>query len=102
MACEISEKYLGCTAEDGFCTVNVCQNHGECPLYAAIECGNENIVRLLLDNGADINFFSERVGSPLYAACENGNESIIQLLLDKGAQINLCSEYRGSPLHAAC
>ncbi|XP_078311391.1 uncharacterized protein LOC111135134 [Crassostrea virginica] len=87
--------------DDDF-AIKICLNHAKSPLYAAIQNGNENIVRLLLDKGADINLCSEYAGSPLYEACINGYENIILLLLGKGAQINLCSEYRGSPLHAAC
>jgi ankyrin repeat protein len=57
-------------------------------LQAAAWSGNESIVRLLLDRGADINAQGGRCGNALQAAAYRGYESIAQLLLDRGADIN--------------
>ncbi|TGZ80703.1 hypothetical protein EX30DRAFT_349243 [Ascodesmis nigricans] len=56
-------------------------------LQVAAARGSEELVRLLLDHGANVNARSGSYGAALYAtaAAVNGNESIIQLLLDHGA-----------------
>ncbi|KAF7522791.1 hypothetical protein G7054_g12027 [Neopestalotiopsis clavispora] len=52
------------------------------PLYLACEVGDLSIIKLLLDNGADIN----QSPSPLIAAM--GRDHIFKFLLEHGAQIN--------------
>ena len=44
------------------------------------------IVRLLLDNGADVN--AQQALDGLNAACHRGYSVIVRLLLDKGADAN--------------
>ena len=66
-------------------------------LIQASQKGHEGIVRLLLDNGADVNLQSEifanefstkiTLSSPLSIASENGHEGIVRLLLDNGADV---------------
>ena len=86
-------------AEDGF---------GKTSLYYAV--GNEHesaleIVRFLLEKGADINQKSiyDRE-TPLHRAVENEHESalgIVHLLLEKGADINTVDNTGKTPLHLA-
>ena len=63
--------------------VNACDSVGETTLYRASKAGDNNIVRLLLEAGA------ETSGSiryrPLYAACKHGHTQIVDLLLCHGA-----------------
>lgn len=59
------------------------------PLIMAVEGGYENIVKLLLEAGADPNYtdpFIEEDYSPLQAAKEKGNEEIVKLLKAAGAK----------------
>src|SRR5688572_9120255 len=53
-------------------------------------CTNEpGKVRLLLDNGADVNARSQQGMSPLFiAAAHSGNVDVIRLLLERGADAN--------------
>lgn len=64
---------------------------GSTPLMCAARAGNVNAVKVLLDNGADVNAVSYCGETALMCACcmngENGVE-IIELLLEKGANIN--------------
>jgi ankyrin repeat protein len=62
------------------------------PLIDAIDWGNIDIVRVLLDNGADIEkkgaFTSWGEMTPLgFAASKSDNVQIVQLLLDRGANL---------------
>ncbi|PVH73977.1 ankyrin, partial [Cadophora sp. DSE1049] len=62
-----------------------------------------DIVRLLLDEGADIDApGTTRYGTPLFEAAINGNIEIVRLLIDRGAHINAPGEeYYGTALHGA-
>jgi ankyrin repeat protein len=54
------------------------------PLEEASRLGYMAIVKLLLQNGADVN----GKGNPLQAAAGRGREAIVALLLEKGANVN--------------
>lgn len=54
-------------------------------------------VRVLLNNGANVNSCKLRNGLPLIEACEYGYEGIVELLLQNDAEINI-----GNPLTYAC
>ncbi|KAG6895325.1 hypothetical protein C0992_001929 [Termitomyces sp. T32_za158] len=62
----------------------------ETPLHLAIRRKNFHIVKLLLDNGADVDAMSfvYNEGTPICTAARAGNLDIIKLLYDKGADIN--------------
>lgn len=59
---------------------------GVTPLMAAVNAGNENIVRTLLDNGADP---EKSVGklAPLSLAAKKGHYRVVKVLLEKGAEV---------------
>lgn len=69
---------------------------GYTPLMCAVEKGNIEIVKLLIENGADVNVKSGR-GTALHIAVEYGYPDIVRLLLDKGAEVSIL----GSPGPAA-
>lgn len=60
------------------------------PLYVAAQSGNENIVRLIIDRGAQIDK-SCVYGTPLYAAAARGNLDIVKLLHHLNADCNVVS-----------
>ena len=47
------------------------------------------IVRLLLDNGADIDYPDQRGWTPLMMGAYRGHEEIVELLIDHGANVDL-------------
>ncbi|KAL9034728.1 MAG: hypothetical protein Q9180_005248 [Flavoplaca navasiana] len=57
-------------------------------LHFAANSGFSRVVRLLLDHGADPNFWAGRNGEPLYFAARNGHTEVVQILLEHGANIN--------------
>lgn len=69
------------------------------PLFAAIRSGKEAMVKLLLENGADVAVPKDGSPRPLYIAAKNGHEAIVQLLLDHGADAD--EPTSPTALHAA-
>ncbi|KAF1977452.1 hypothetical protein BU23DRAFT_453118, partial [Bimuria novae-zelandiae CBS 107.79] len=55
---------------------------------AALSRGHEAIVKLLLEEGAEVNAQGRLYDNALYAASSRGHEAIVKLLLDKGAKAN--------------
>jgi ankyrin repeat protein len=54
---------------------------------------HETVVRLLLDNGANIEAMDEDCRTPLSLVLESGHKAVGRLLLDKG--INIEARYEG-------
>ena len=71
-------------------------------LMRACKSGNGDVVRLLVDGGADVNAEPRRSGdTALMCACERGNVYVVRLLVDGGASINHVGD-RGTALTRAC
>ena len=74
-------------------------------LVAAARNGDEEMVRLLVDKGADVNCFGGlAVANPLQAACSSGSEPLVRFLIRKGAEVNPKLDGKGhdTPLQVAC
>jgi ankyrin repeat protein len=74
----------------------------ETPLQRASHLGNENLARILLTGGANINAPGGLYGTALVAASARGHETVALMLLDKGADINASGGPYGTALVAAC
>jgi ankyrin repeat protein len=79
-------------APGGFC--------GNALQVASVE-GNEAIVRLLLEKGAEVNAQGGHFGNALQSAAVMGHEAIVRLLLEKGAKVNAQGGQYGNALQAA-
>ena len=64
-------------------------NYTDTPLLMAIRRGNYQVVKLLLDNGADPNISDNFGSTPLISATHKNNYDMVKLLLDKEADVNL-------------
>ncbi|XP_071482918.1 ankyrin repeat and KH domain-containing protein mask-like, partial [Diadema antillarum] len=75
---------------------------GDCtPLMEAASAGHVDLVKLLLEYGADTNAQSSAGNTPLMYACNGGHEEIVKLLLDQGANIEDHNENGHTPLMEA-
>lgn len=63
--------------------INACNSLGETALHVASATGRAEMVRLLLDAGANVNVTTSSEGrTPLHLACLNGNVDLVKLLLN--------------------
>lgn len=57
-------------------------------LHYAISCGSDDVARLLIEKGADVNAIADDGTTPLILAVKNDDVFIAKLLLEKGADVN--------------
>lgn len=69
---------------------------GNTALHTAVEAKRSDIVRLLLDRGANPNAQNHLGDTPLHDAAKHGQVEIAQLLIQAGADVNLRNRYRRS------
>ena len=58
-------------------------------------------MKVLLENGADINARAGYYQTALIAACDSGHEQIVKLLLEKGAETDVRGDEIGSAVEVA-
>ncbi len=78
------------------------------PLHEAIACDflamqseRLNVVRLLIEHGANVDAQSKSLSTPLHVAVVRRNVDIVKLLIEKGANIDAQSDDGDTPLHDA-
>ena len=69
--------------------LNVVDRNGQSPLTCAIAAGSSlDIIKLLVDHGASVNYGRKTVATPLICGIMTGNEKVVGYLLSKGADPN--------------
>jgi len=70
------------------------------PLSTAVWKGHTNIVRLLLDAGAntEVGAGKDAYGTPLHQACYRGNLELVTLLLNRGANLHAVDNTAETPI----
>ena len=88
--------------------VNMTDNVGNCALHVAVNLylevnlkANREVVRLLLESGADPNLIPVGCKSPLSTAVVSNDTELAKLLIEKGAQLNLTDSSGKTALHHA-
>ncbi|KAA0145804.1 hypothetical protein FNF29_08383 [Cafeteria roenbergensis] len=69
-----------------------------------LENGHDAVVRLLVEDGADVNKARTDDGAtPLFIACQEGHDAVVRLLVEAGADVNKATTDDGTtPLFIAC
>ena len=82
--------------------VNARYRNGDPLLYYAVMKGYIDIVKLLLEHGADANAHDRFINwGPLHIAAQSGNIEIVKLLLEHGADVHDSAGNGDTPLHNA-
>ena len=76
-------------------------HNGLSPLHAAVENGNVEIARFLLERGAKANIRDFEKRTPLMMLDEDATPEMLQLLLSFGAKLKLVDKERNTVLHHA-
>uniref|UniRef100_L2GDQ2 Nacht and ankyrin domain protein n=1 Tax=Colletotrichum fructicola (strain Nara gc5) TaxID=1213859 RepID=L2GDQ2_COLFN len=72
------------------------------PLKLALRCGAEEISKVLLEKGANLNITDDRGHTALHVAAQKGCVKLVETIVDMGADIS-CTDLQGStPLSLAC
>ena len=79
---------------------SVLPNEGPSVLSTACQAGNYGIVKILVTNGADINFNGDG-STPLIEAIQCGSLKIISYLLERGADYNIPNAFGQYPIDVA-
>ncbi|MFA5119028.1 MAG: ankyrin repeat domain-containing protein [Candidatus Omnitrophota bacterium] len=75
--------------------------HGRTVLHAASESGHLEIVKLLVDAGADMNISANSGMTPLHLAAKYGYPEVVKFFIGAGAAVNVRSNSGTTPLHLA-
>lgn len=70
-------------------------------LIDAVEYGNRDLVKKILDRGAQVDARDLKDWTPLHIAATYGNTDTARLLLDRGAQVDARTPHGLTPLHHA-
>lgn len=82
-------------------TANVTDGEARTPLFEAIIEKNADVIRWLIEQGADVNHQDRNGWTPLHFAVQERQMDTVALLLDHGANANLHDVYGNGPLWRA-
>jgi len=81
--------------------LNELDAQGTSPLLRSVGEGSEDVVKLLVEYGADIHLADSELRSPIWVAASKGNLNIVKFLIEKGANVNQFSRSGKSPAFMA-
>jgi ankyrin repeat protein len=80
-------------------SVDICGKDRITPLHLACREGSIGVMRLLVDNHANVNAQDRDDYTPLHYAVIKQADTIVRELIIKGANVNLVDDYHRTPLH---
>ena len=75
--------------------------NGNCPVSLALSGANTELVRLLIQKGADVNLKNNYGFTPLHIAADKNQIEIGKILIEAGADLNAVSRYQTTPIFNA-
>ena len=75
---------------------------GFTPLFYVCEKGHIDIVKYLVEHGANINKEDKNDWTPLFWACKEGHKDIVECLVEQGVNVNKEDNDGWTPLILAC
>ncbi|KAL8606921.1 hypothetical protein ACOMHN_048717 [Nucella lapillus] len=75
---------------------------GATALWCAAGAGHFNVVRCLVEHGADVNHSTVTNSTPLRAACFDGRLDIVRFLVDNHADLTIANKYNNTCLMISC
>ena len=81
-------KYL-LELEGGRLSINAQNAQGNTPLHLAVESDLEEVVKLLLENGSDMEINNREGKTPLQLAHRRGDKRVMKAFIDAGVNLNL-------------
>lgn len=63
------------------------------PLHAAVGANFDEIAKMLVEGGAEVNVLQSSRTTPLHSAAQNGNIEMLILLLENGARIDIKNDF---------
>ena len=78
--------------------MNQADSDGDTPILLSSMQGHQEVVELLLANGADVNQASNNGATPLITSSQNGHEEAVELLLVNVADVNQAGNDDATPL----
>ncbi|KAI1365034.1 ankyrin repeat-containing domain protein [Xylaria arbuscula] len=82
--------------------IDINGTNGNVPLIFAATSAQDDVIRMLLKNGANVHTRNEEGKSAMHLAAAYGHTSTMMLLYEEGAKIE-CTDTKGRrPLHEAC
>jgi hypothetical protein len=74
--------------------VNAPDKNGSTPIFHAVWPNHVEVLRVLLESGADPNHQNTRLNTALHLACEQGHVECIRLLISFGAKTNVQNSFK--------
>ncbi|XP_045193996.2 ankyrin-3-like [Mercenaria mercenaria] len=100
MAIEHSQDEMVTYLLENNADVQISDNVGITPLYTAINCRNERVVRLLIGAECDVDIGSQD-HTPIFLATRTGQLNIVKMLCDAGCRKNVSNKYGVTPVYEA-
>lgn len=81
--------------------INMRDHQGQTALLRAVNAGQSEEARRIVDSGADVNIGTEEGVTPLINAAGMGNVEVVRLLIEKGADVNKATNSNYTALMSA-
>ncbi|GJQ77064.1 hypothetical protein Trydic_g23635 [Trypoxylus dichotomus] len=97
------QQLVASLSKDAELIVNMAPSGANTLLFTACQTGNKEVVKILLDHGADGRFHPVTKYSPLHIACYHGHRDIVEMLLLRFPElVQQHTVERWLPIHASC